>query len=134
MVFCPLYGPGLTTIHDHWEDHSLDDNDLCWQSNVSAFNTLSRFVIAFLPRSNHILILWLQSSSAVILESKRRKSVITSTFSPSICHAVMRPYAMILVFLIFSCKLALSLSSTPSSRSSLVPLHFLPLKQYHPPI
>ena len=63
------------------------------------FNTLSMFFIAFLPRSNH-LISWLQSPSMVILESKKRKSVTTSTFSPFIYHAVMGPDAMILVFLI----------------------------------
>ena len=73
------------------------------------FNTLSRFVIAFLPRNNHLLSSWLQSPSAVILESKKRKSVTTSIFSPSICRAIMD--AMILVFLIVSLKLALSLSS-----------------------
>ena len=50
------------------------------------FNTLSRCVIAFLPRSNRLLISRLQSTSAVILEPKKRKSVTTSTFSPSICH------------------------------------------------
>ena len=50
------------------------------------FNTLSRFIIAFLPRSNHLLISWLQSPSTVILEPKKRKSFTTSTFSPSICH------------------------------------------------
>ena len=61
------------------------------------FSTLSRFVITFLPRSNH-LISWLQSASAVILAPKKRKSVTTSTFPPSICHEVMRPDAMILVF------------------------------------
>ena len=61
------------------------------------FSTLSRFIIAFLPRSNH-LISWLQSPSAVILESKKRKSVTTSTFLPSICHEVMGPDAIILVF------------------------------------
>ena len=49
------------------------------------FNTLSRFVIAFLPRNNHLLISWLQSPSAVILESKKRKSVTASTFS-SVCQ------------------------------------------------
>ena len=75
------------------------------------FNTLSRFVIAFLPRSNHLLISWLQSPSAVILEPKKKKSVTTSTFSPSICHDVMGLVAMIWVFLIFSFKPALSLSS-----------------------
>ena len=61
------------------------------------FNALSRFVIAFLPRSDHLLISWLQSPSAVILETKRR-SVTASTFFPSICHEVMGPDAMILVF------------------------------------
>ena len=75
------------------------------------FNTLSRFVIAFLPRSDCLLISWLQSPSTVILEPEKRKSVTTSTFPPSICHAVMGLDAMILVFLIFSLKLALSLSS-----------------------
>ena len=50
------------------------------------FNTLSRFVITFLPRSNRLLISWLQTPSAVILEPKRRKSVTTFTFSPSICN------------------------------------------------
>ena len=53
------------------------------------FNTLSRFVIAFLPRSNHLLISWQQSSFTVVLEPKKRKSVTASTFSPSICHEVM---------------------------------------------
>ena len=52
------------------------------------FNTLSTFVTAFLPRSNHLLISWLQSPSAVILEPKKRKSVTSSTFSLSICHKV----------------------------------------------
>ena len=55
------------------------------------FNMLSRFVIAFLPRSKHLLISWLQSPSAVILEPKKRKSVTASPFSPSICHEVMGP-------------------------------------------
>ena len=62
------------------------------------FNTLSRFVIAFLPRSKHLLISWLQSQSAVILEPNKIKSVTISTVSPSICHEVMEPDAMILVF------------------------------------
>ena len=59
---------------------------------------MSRFVIAFLPRSKHFLILWLQSLSEVILEPKKVKSVTLSVVSPSICHEVMRPVAMILVF------------------------------------
>ena len=75
------------------------------------FNTLSMFVIAFLPRSSHLLSSWLQSPSAVILEPKKRKSVTASTLSPSICHEVMGQDAMILVFLILSFKPAFSLSS-----------------------
>ena len=55
------------------------------------FNTLSSFVIAFLPRSRCLLISWLQSTTTVILEPKKRKSVTLSTFSPSICHEVMGP-------------------------------------------
>ena len=62
------------------------------------FNMLSRFVIAFLPRKNEILISWLQSSFTVILEPKKIKSVTVSIVSPSVCHEVMGPDAMILVF------------------------------------
>ena len=62
------------------------------------FSTLSRFVIAFLPRSKRLLILGLQSLSAVILEHKKIKFIRPSTFSPSICHEVMGLDAMILVF------------------------------------
>ena len=62
------------------------------------FNMLSRFVIAFLPRSKHLLISWLQSPSAEILEPKKIKTVTVSLVSPSICHEVMGPDAMILVF------------------------------------
>ena len=58
---------------------------------------LSRFVIAFLPRSKCLLISWLQSLSAVILESKKIKSVTVFIFFP-ICHEVMGPVAMIIVF------------------------------------
>ena len=61
-------------------------------------NTLSRFVIAFLPKNRHLLISWLQSPSAVILEPKKIKSVTVSTVSPSVCHEVMGLDAMILVF------------------------------------
>ena len=61
-------------------------------------NILSRLVIAFLPRSKHLLISWLQSSCAVILEPRKIKPVTVSTVSPSICHEVMGLDAMILVF------------------------------------
>ena len=62
------------------------------------FNMLSRLVIAFLPRNKRLLISWLQSPSAVILESKNIKYLTVSIISPSTCHGVMGPDAMILVF------------------------------------
>ena len=62
------------------------------------FNMLSRFVIAFLPRRKCLLISWLQSPSAVILEPKKINSLTVSIVSPSICYEVMGPDAMILVF------------------------------------
>ena len=62
------------------------------------FNMLSRLVIVFLPSSKRLLISWLQSPSAVILEPKKIKSVTVSIISPSICHEVMGLDAMILVF------------------------------------
>ena len=62
------------------------------------FNILSRLVIAFLPRSKCLLISWLQSPSAVILEPPNIKFVTVTIVSPSICHEVMGPDAMILVF------------------------------------
>ena len=61
-------------------------------------NILSRLVITFLPRSKHLLISWLQLPSAVILEPQKIKSDTVSTVSPSICHEVMGPDAMIFVF------------------------------------
>ena len=60
------------------------------------FNILSRFVIAFFPRSKRFLILWLQSPSIVILEARKIKSATVSTFSPSIYHKVLGPDTMIL--------------------------------------
>ena len=62
------------------------------------FNMLSRFAIAFLPKSKHLLISWLQLPAAETLEPKKIKSVTDSTFSPSVCHEVMGPDAMILIF------------------------------------
>ena len=62
-------------------------------------NMLSRLVLAFLPRSKHLLISWLQSPSTVILEPKKIKSVTVSMFSPSICQEMMGLDAMIFSFL-----------------------------------
>ena len=76
---------------------------------LSLFNMLSRFVIAVLPRSKHLLISWLWSPSTVILETKKIKSVTVPTFSLSICHEVMGLDAMILVFWLLSIRPAFSL-------------------------
>ena len=89
---------------------------LCHQSNVTKvisllFNMLSRLVIAFLPRSKHLLISWLQSPSVVILEPKKIKSVTVSIVSPSTSHEVVGLDAMILIFWILRFKPAFSLSS-----------------------
>ena len=62
------------------------------------FNTLSRFVIAFLPRNKHLLISWLQSPSTLILEPKNMKSDTVSNFAPSICNEVIGPDVMVIVF------------------------------------
>ena len=75
------------------------------------FNILSRFAIAFLPRSKHLLFWWLQSQSAVILEPKKIKSAIISNFSLYVCHEVMELDAMILVFWVLSFNPAFSLPS-----------------------
>ena len=90
------------------------------------FNMLYRLVIAFLPRSKHLLISWLHSLSAVILEPPKIKSDNVSIVSPSVCHEVMGPDAIILVFLMLSFKPTFSLSLSLSSRGSLILLHFLP--------
>ena len=75
------------------------------------FNMLSRLDIAFLPRSKHLLISWLQSPSAVIWEPPKRKSVTVSIVSPSICYELMGPDVMIFVFWMLSFKPNFSLSS-----------------------
>ena len=74
-------------------------------------DTFIRFVIAFLPRNNHLLISWLQLPSAEILEPRERKSVTASTLTPFICHEVMGPEAMILVVLLLSYKPTFSIYS-----------------------
>ena len=91
------------------------------------FNTLSRVVIAFLPRSKSLFISWLQSLSAVIFKPKKIKSVTACIVSPSICHEVMGLDSMILVFWTLSFKPDFFHSPlSPSSTGSLVPLHFQP--------
>ena len=120
-----LAGPTLTSICDHWKTIALTRWTFVDKVLSLLFNMLSRLVITFLPRTKHLLISWLQSPSAVILEPQKIKSVTISTVSPSICHEVMGPDAMILVFWTLSFKSTFSFSPFTSSRGSLV-LHFLP--------
>ena len=98
-AFSFLYGPTLfmVSIHDYQKSHSFGKTDFVGRVMSLLFNMLSRFVIAFLPRSKCILISWLQSPSAVILEQKKKKKVCHCFhYFWSICHEVMGPDAMIL--------------------------------------
>ena len=117
-----LYSPTLTSIHDYWKIITLTRETFVGKVMSLLFNMLSRLVITSLPRSKRLLVSWLQSPSAAILEPRKIKSATVSTVSPSISHEVMGPDAMIFVFWMLSFKPTFSLSS----RGFLVPLHFLP--------
>ena len=93
-----LYGTTLISIHDYWKNRSFDYTDLYGTVMSLLFNTLSRFVIAFLLRIKHLLISWLQSPFAVILEPKKIKTVTVSIVSSFIYHEVIRLDAMTFVF------------------------------------
>ena len=97
-VLSLLYGPVLTLYMTTRKTMALNLQTFVGEVMSLLFNTLSGFVIAFLSRSKHLLISWLQSPSAVILEYRKIKSVTASIFSPSICHEVMGQNAMILDF------------------------------------
>ena len=112
LVLSFLYGPTLTSTHDYWKTHGLTRWAVVDKVMSLLLNMLSRLVITFLPRSKRLLISWLQSPSAVILEPKKIKSVTASIVSPSIHHKVMVMDAMILVFWMLSFKPAFSLSSS----------------------
>ena len=75
-VFNLIYGPTLISVHDYWKNYSFDYIDFV----SKVMSLLFRFAMAFLPRSKYLLISWLQSLSAVILEAKKIKSVTVSTF------------------------------------------------------
>ena len=89
-------------------------------------NMLSRLVITFLPRSKRLLISWLQSLSSVIFGAPKNQISHCSTVSPSICHEVIGPDAMILVFLMLILTQFFHYPLSHSLRGSLVLLHFLP--------
>ena len=94
LVFCPA----LTSVMTTGKAIALIMWTFVGKVVSLLFSMLSRFGIAFLPRSKHLLISWLQSPSAVILEPKKIKSATVSIVSPFICHEEMGPDAMIFVF------------------------------------
>ena len=79
-----LCGPTLTSIHDYWKNHGFNYATFVGKVMCLFFSMLSRLVIAFLRRSKGLLISWLQSPSAVILEPRKIKSVTVSIVSPNI--------------------------------------------------
>ena len=81
QVSCPYMTTGKTIVLTRWT--------FVGKVTSLLFNILSRLVIAFLPRSKHLLISWLQSPPVMILDPKKIKSVTASIVSPSICHEVM---------------------------------------------
>ena len=93
-----LYSPTLTSVHDYWKNHSLTRWTFVGKVMSLLFNMLSRLVITLLPRSKCLLIWWLQSPSAVILEPPKIKFVTVSTVSPTIWHKVMGSDSINLVF------------------------------------
>ena len=96
-AFSFLYGPTLTSIHDYWKTIALTTRTFVGKVMSLLFNMLSILVIAFLPRSKCLLIFWLQSPSAVILEPKKIKSLIVSIVSPSICHKFEIVFILVLI-------------------------------------
>ena len=95
LVLSFLYSPTLPSIHDYQKTIALTRWTFVGKVMSLLLNMLSRLVITFLPRSKHLLISWLQSPSAVILEPQKIKSATVSPVSPSICHEVMGPNAII---------------------------------------
>ena len=93
-----LYGPTLTSIHDSWKTIALTRRTFVGKLTSLLCNMLSGFIIAFLPRSERLLISWVPSPPAVISEPKKMKSLTVSIVSPSIWHEVKGLEAIILVF------------------------------------
>ena len=99
-----LYSPTLTPIHNYWKNYSFARWTFIDKAMSLLFNMLFRLVMAFLPRSKHLLISWLHSLLAVVLESKKLKSATVSTFSFSPSIELMGLDTMILVFWMLSFK------------------------------
>ena len=127
LVLSFLYSTTLTSIHitsmTTEKTIALTRRTFVGKAISLLFTSLSRLVITFLPRSKCLLISWLQSSSAVILEPRKIKS---ATVSPSIFHEVMGPDAMIFIFSMLSLSQHFHFLLSLASRGFLVPPHFLP--------
>ena len=98
QFFNACNGPTLTSVYDYWKNYRDFVGTFVGKVMSLLFNMLSRLVITFLARSKRLLISWLQSQPAGILETKKIKPATVSIFSPSVCHEMMGPDAMILVF------------------------------------
>ena len=125
-----LYGPSLISIHDYWKNKALTVWTFDGKVMSLLFNTPSSFVIAFLPRSKHFILSWLQSLSAVILEPKKIKSIIASTF-PLLFP--MKWWNQMPCSWFSECWVSNQFFHSPSplSRGSLVPHCCLPLEWDH---
>ena len=120
------YCPTLTSIHDYRKNHIFDSRTFVGKVISLLFNMLSVLVIAFLPRSKHLLISWLQSPSAVIWEPKKIKSLTVSIVSLSICQEVMGQMTWSSFFERWVLSQLFHSPLSPSSRGSFVPLCFMP--------
>ena len=98
LALSSLYTPTLKSIPDYWKTMALTRRIFLGKVMSLFLNMLSKMIIAFIPRSKHLLISSLQSPSAVILELPKIKSVTVSVVSLSICYEVLGLDAMILVF------------------------------------
>ena len=110
MLSC-IYIPTLISTHHYWKTIASTRQTFVGKVMLLLLNMLSTLVICFLPRSKHLFISWLQSPSAVILETPKIKSLAVFIVSPSIYHEVMEQDAMILVFWILNYKPTFSISS-----------------------
>ena len=126
-----VHSPTLTSIHDYWKTTALTRQTFLSKVMSLLFNMLCRFVIAFLPRSKCLLFSWLQSPPTVILEPRNIKSATVTIISPSIAIKWWdwMPWSSFFECWVLSQPFHSHLP--PSSRGSLVPLHFLTLGWYH---
>ena len=126
LVFSLHKGPTLISILNTGKNIALTIQTFVDKVLSLLFNMLFRLVIVFLPRRKCLLVSWLQSPPIGILAPKNIKSVTASTFSPSVCHEVMGPDAMILDFYYWFLSQLFHSPLSLSWRGSAVPLHFLP--------